>query len=158
TFAGNTATYDGGAIDISGFGATSPTVTITNSSFYGNSGNGFVAAGSGLPAASVGHMPGAIDSYQGAVTITNSILWGDATTEYSTLNNPTTSGGGSLSITYSDVQGGFTGTGNFTANPLYLNPVGSDLRLPYTSPAIHAGTASGAPGTDLLGNSRGSNP
>src|SRR5262249_49600417 len=32
TFVGNTATYDGGAIDVSGFGATSPTVTITNSS------------------------------------------------------------------------------------------------------------------------------
>ena len=160
TFVGNTATYDGGAIDVSGSGATSPTVTITNSSFYGNNANGFVASGSGLPVPNPpSQVPGTIDSFQGAVTIKNSILLGDNTsTEYSTLNDPATSGGGSLSITYSDVQGGFTGTGNLNANPLYFNPAGNDLRLAYNSPAIHSGTTSGAPTVDLLGNPRGSNP
>ena len=54
TFFGNSATYDGGAIDITGAGATSPTVTIINSSFSGNSANGFVATGSGLPAPAAG--------------------------------------------------------------------------------------------------------
>lgn len=155
TFVNNTATYDGGAIDVSGSSPTSPTVTITNCSFSGNNANG-----NGLPAPTPPtKVPGAIDSFLGAVTITNSILWGDTTTtEYSTLNNPATSGGGSLSVTYSDVQGGFTGTGNFNANPLYINQAGGDLRLAYNSPAIHAGTATGAPSVDLLGNSRGSNP
>jgi hypothetical protein len=158
-FVGNTASYDGGAIDISGFGATSPTVTITNSSFSGNNANGFVANGSGFPAPGIGHMPGAIDSFQGAVTISNSLVWGDMTsTEYSTLNDPATSGGGSVSIAQSDVQGGFAGTGNFTANPLYVDQANGDLRLLYNSPAIHLGTTIGAPSVDLLGNSRGANP
>jgi len=159
TFVGNTASYDGGAIDISGLGTASPTVTITNSSFYGNNANGFVASGSGLPAPVSGKAPGAVDSFQDAVTITNTILWGDSTSaEYSTLNNPATSGLGSLSIKFSDVQGGFTGNGNFNANPLYLNQAGGDLRLTANSPAIRAGTTTGAPTVDLLGNSRGSNP
>lgn len=160
TFTGNTATYDGGAIDVSGFGATSPTVTITNSSFSGNNANGFVASGSPLPAPSAPlHVPGAIDSYQGSVTITNSVLWADNTsTEYSTLNNPSTSGAGSRGITYSDVQGGAGGTGNLNTDPLYVNPAAGDVRLKYNSPAIHAGTTAGAPGIDLSGNSRGSNP
>jgi hypothetical protein len=93
------------------------------------------------------------------VTILNSILWGDLTsTEYSTLNNPTTSGSGSISITHSDVQGGFTGTGNFNASPLYINAAGNDLRLAYNSPAIHFGATAGAPSVDLLGNPRGANP
>jgi predicted outer membrane repeat protein len=157
TFAGNTATYDGGAIDITGLGS-SPAVTITNSSFSGNNANGFVATGSGLPASGTGHVPGAIDSFQGTVTIKNSILWGDNATEYSTLNDPATSGGGSASITNSDVQGGFSGTGNFNVDPIYVNQAGADLRLAYNSPVIHAGTSTGAPGVDLLGNPRGSNP
>ena len=85
------------------------------------------------------------------MTITNSLLWGDSTaTEYSTLNNPTTSGGGSLSITFSDVQGGFAGTGNLDANPLYVNQAGGDLRLTRDSPAIHSGTTTGAPTVDPL--------
>jgi Bacterial Ig-like domain (group 3) len=159
TFAGNIATYDGGAIDVSGFGSTSPTMTIINSTFSGNNANGFVANGSGLPAPAAGHTPGAIDSFQGSVTITNSLVWGDMTsTEYSTLNDPATSGAGSVSINQSGVQGGFAGTGNFTANPLYVDQVNGDFRLLYNSPAIHVGTTVGAPSVDLLGNPRGSNP
>jgi hypothetical protein len=157
TFAGNTATYDGGAIDITGIGSN-PSVTIMNSSFSGNNANGFVANGSGLPAPSSPlHVTGVIDSYQGAVTITNSILWGDNTSsEYSTLNNPSTSGAGSLGITYSDVQGGFSGTGNLNSDPLYV--ASNDVRLKYNSPAIHAATTTGAPTIDLFGNPRGSHP
>jgi hypothetical protein len=159
TFTGNIATYDGGAIDVTGFGSTSPTVTITNSTFSGNNANGVVANGSGLPAPGAGQMPGAIDSFQGSVTITNSLLWGDVTsTEYSTLNNPATSGAGSVSVNQSDVQGGFAGTGNFNADPLYVNQVNGDFRLLYNSPAIHLGTSLGAPSVDLIGNPRGSNP
>jgi hypothetical protein len=158
-FTGNVATYDGGAIDVSGFGNTSPTLHIANSSFTGNNANGFVAPNQvgNLPAPSAGHQPGAIDSLQGAVTIVNSVMWGDSTsTEYSTLNDPATSGGGSLAISFSDIQGGFAGTGNLNSNPLFSS--GSDLRLPYNSPAINVGTTTGAPSSDLLGNTRDANP
>src|SRR5262249_21302519 len=40
----------------------------------------------------------------------------------------------------------------------YINQAGGDLRLSYSSSAIHAGTTTGAPAADLLGNPRGSNP
>lgn len=43
-FIGNVASYDGGAIDVTGFGNTSPTISIVNSSFTGNNANGFVSA------------------------------------------------------------------------------------------------------------------
>jgi hypothetical protein len=157
TFTGNTATYDGGAIDISGPSATVPTVTVTNSSFSTNAANGLVSSAlSGtIPAPATGHQPGVIDSNLGSVTVTNSILYGDSTTvEYSTLNDPATSGGGSVTITYSNIQGGFSGTGNINFNPQYVNGPGGDLRLQYDSPAIQAGTTTGEPSVDLLGNPR----
>lgn len=60
---------------------------------------------------------------------------------------------GILTASYSDVQGGFGGTGNINANPLFLNAP-SDLRLGSGSPAIDAGNNAAVPGgvtTDVAG-------
>ena len=69
----------------------------------------------------------------------------------------------SPSVTYSDIQGGYAGAGNINAYPLFIDPDGpdnvagtedDDLHLTKGSPCIDTGTSSGAPDTDLEGNSR----
>ena len=56
-----------------------------------------------------------------------------------------------LAVTYSSVQGGYAGTGNIDADPLFANVEIGDLRLSAGSPCIDTGTAEGAPGVDILG-------
>ena len=53
------------------------------------------------------------------VTISNTILWDNLPDEI----------GGSATVTYSDVQGGYTGTGNIDADPLFIDPANGDYRL-----------------------------
>jgi len=72
-----------------------------------------------------------------------------------------------ISITFSDVQGGKEAFGgdetaiadstyrnNINADPFFVNPVNGDYRLANGSPCIDAGTADGAPDTDIEGNRR----
>lgn len=73
--------------------------------------------------------------------ITNSIFWGDTPNEF--YNYDTTA----PVVSYSDVQGGFAGTGNINANPLFVGS--GNYHLTSTSPCINTGTATGAPGTDI---------
>jgi len=76
--------------------------------------------------------------------VTNCILWGDTATTgpeiYDSSSTPV--------VTYSCVQGGYTGTGNLSANPLFISAP-ADLRLQDGSPCIDTGTESGAPSTDI---------
>jgi len=84
-------------------------------------------------------------------TIINSILW-DNGEEISNFNssNPV--------VTYSVVQGGYAGSGNLNLDPLFIDSANGDFRLQPCSPAINAGTNTGAPATDLDGNARPYNP
>ncbi len=103
---------------------------IMNCSFYGNSS----VDGS------------AIHNHNAAnTTATNCILWNSLTPEIVDT-------GGSTAITYSDVQGGYTGTGNKNENPRFAST--TDLRLCAGSPCIDTGTATGAPLTDIEGTLR----
>lgn len=85
---------------------------ISNSTFSKNAGRGLT-----------------VSSTSGSPTVINSILWGDGGEEIS----------GTLSVTYSDVQGGYIGEGNINKNPLFLDPDIGDYRLKVCSPAIDAG-------------------
>ena len=78
--------------------------------------------------------------------ISNSIIWGNSL------------GGafGNLNITYSIVQGGYTGTGNKNSDPLFVSS--TDFDITNYSPAIGSGTVTGAPIADLVNTSRGSPP
>ena len=94
-------------------------------------------------------------------TITNCILWGN--------NNQISNNNSTPTVNYTIVLGGYTGTGNLNTDPLFVNagdPDGADnifrtaddgLRLQCSSPAIDAGTTTGAPATDILGAARVSN-
>ncbi len=127
-FQRNDATTNGGAIH-----SGSP-VSVVNCTFEGNtSATCAVLCGS---AASV-------------VTMDNSVLW----------NNQPSAGqlaGGSITVAYSVVQGGFAGPGNLNANPMFVAAGSDDLSLLAGSPASDAGSSSrySGPFVDLAGNDR----
>jgi hypothetical protein len=82
-----------------------------------------------------------------SLTITNTILWNDSPDEISFYES-------SITITYSDVQGGWEGEGNIDADPMFVG--GGDYHLKASSPCIDAGTndAPALPYTDFEGNDR----
>lgn len=161
-FSGNSAFQGGGVYNIN-----SSVPTFTNCIFFGNSaqnggglfsqfaspifinttftGNTATGSGGGLN----------IDNTSTPnSTITNCISWGNTGDDVIGTGN----------VTYSIIQGGFSGTGNLNVDPLFknaANPIGADgiwgtsddgLQLSLCSPAIDAGTNSGAPGVDYVGN------
>jgi hypothetical protein len=82
--------------------------------------------------------------------IINSILWEDSPQEVSNegTSNP--------AITYSDVYGGYSGTGNINASPAFVNISLQDFHLKLGSPCINSGSnaAPELPGTDKDGKPR----
>lgn len=95
-------------------------------------------------------------------TMTNCILW-DTTTS-SSDNLIVLNDGATVSITYSDITGGWLGQNNINQDPLFFNKnnlIGSDgvwatnddgLILQKTSPCLRTGTPVNAPSTDIIGN------
>ncbi|TKJ40125.1 hypothetical protein CEE37_10340 [candidate division LCP-89 bacterium B3_LCP] len=66
--------------------------------------------------------------------ITNTILWGNTAPEIYI-----SSGGGNPTVNYSNVMGGWPGTGNIDDDPLFVYPDQSDYRLHWGSPCIDTG-------------------
>jgi len=135
TFSGNSAEYGGGMQVDDG------TQTLTNVTFNNNTASDGVGGGGGIYIS--GH---------GALTATNCILWGDSSDElYDDYGTGT--------VTYSVVQGGYAGTGNLSSDPM-LGTLGNNggytqtIQLLAGSPAIDAGTATGAPSVDQRGIAR----
>ena len=77
--------------------------------------------------------------------VKNCILWNDTPNEIA---------GTSAIVTYSCVQGGYSGQGNIDLNPVFADAEDGDLSLSWGSPCINAGTSVGAPASDILGVSR----
>ena len=138
----NTASTGGGIENAYG------TISVTNSSFSGNRGTS-----SG----------GAINNYGASTSvIKNSIFWGNNTE----VRNETGEPAGNPTISYSIIQGGWSGQGsdNLNVNPKFVTQpvVGStvigNLSLQNCSPAINSSdpsTTSATVGTmDLAGNAR----
>jgi hypothetical protein len=101
----------------------------------------------------------ACDSYEhqypNVVEVSNSIFW-DGGSEI--WNND----GSTITVTYSDVQGGWAGEGNINADPLFVEPgywdtsdiwIEGDYRLRAISPCIDAGADAGIY-EDIKGNVR----
>ena len=116
---------------MSNYNSSSP--TLTNCTFTGNS------AGSG---------GGMFNFISNGPFLTNCILWGNTAT-----NGPQMINGQSMPIvTYSCVEGGYSGTGNIDANPLFVDADGVDnifgtiddnLHLKTYSPCIDKGDPAG---------------
>jgi len=120
-----------------------------NCSFAGNS----APRGNSLSYDSLGK------DFPSTVQLTNCILWDSGNKIWNDDSSP-------IEITYSDIQGGWSGQGNINANPLFVDADGvdnifgtedDDLRLSPGSLCIDAGDNSAVPQsvvTDLGGNPR----
>ncbi|MEW6622969.1 MAG: S-layer homology domain-containing protein [Bacillota bacterium] len=100
---------------------------ISNTLIHGNnkSGNLGIYVQSGNPEitnVTVANNRQGIYLYQASPTIKNSIVYGN------TYGNLSLNSAGPV-ITYSNIQGGFGGTGNIDADPLFANPSGGDFHL-----------------------------
>jgi hypothetical protein len=68
--------------------------------------------------------------------IINTILWADSA---GTSDHEISLISGAISVTYSDIQGGWYGTGNIDADPMFVDPAVHDLHLLQGSPCIDTG-------------------
>jgi len=146
TFSSNSADYGGGMSNRQeyniGIDSYSSSPTVTNCTFSSNSAD--YDGGGGMYN----------DCFPPTVwpTVTNCILWGDIGGE---IYNSESS---APKVTYCDVQGGYTGTGNIAVDPQFTNPAAGDYHLNDYSPCIGAGTSEGAPAEDIEGKKRGTPP
>ena len=132
-----------------GFGGGIASSVVTGTTVYRNS----AQAGAGcldsqlerttvhgnLP---IGGGPGGLYAASGPSTAVDSILWDNGGLE--TAVDP----GATLTITYSDVMGGFAGAGNIDADPLFWNLAKDDYHLQAGSPCIDAGDPISPPDPD----------
>jgi uncharacterized repeat protein (TIGR01451 family) len=134
TFSGNTALLHGGGMD-----NDNSDPTLTNVTFSSNT---------------AGLHGGGMDNDNSNPTLSNCILWGNTASDGRQIHNEDSS----PTISYSLVGGGYGGTGNLDADPLFVDFDGTDnitgtlddnLRLLPTSPAIDAGDNTTVP-TDTL--------
>ena len=77
------------------------------------------------------------------VTVSNCILWNSGDEIW---NND----GSTITVTYSDVRGGWTGTGNANENPLFEDATADDYHLSSNSPCIDTGDGGIAQETDAF--------
>lgn len=155
SFVGNFADDEGSGIGSGGgMNTDGGNPILTNCVFTANwcsqQGGGFRSSG-GSPSLVGCTLTGNIAGWgqgggtRGNCVMTNSILWG---------NNGTQMWDGGT-VTYSDIQGGMSGTGNINADPLFVNPTAGNFRLLRNSPCINTGSNGAVTvSTDLDGNAR----
>ena len=142
-FVGNTANTGGAYADNSEGGTTSlVSCTITGNKATGT-GYGGTPGGGGIY--SFDHPYPATNSI---LILTNDILYGD------TGGEVVNAAAVNAAANNCDVQGGYPGTGNINAGPLFVDPA-TDLRLRPASPCIGTGTSGpSVPTTTLDGQAR----
>lgn len=116
----NTADYGGGACG----------GTITNCTFVDNVAT---IAGGSMAGAHLTLSPQLASQPPTNVIARNVIAWGGTPNEVATIDT------GIAVLTYSDVRGGYAGTGNFALDPRFFAPKTGDVHLKPGSPCIDAG-------------------
>ncbi len=142
-FSGNLAAIEGGGILVD----NTSDLILTNCTLNGNSDNFWKGGGLNV----IGNS---------SSLLTNCIVWGSNSSGASPII------GSGITINHSNIQGGYSGTNNISANPHFVDADGLDdvlgtpddnLRLEVTSPSINSGDNTAIPVgiiTDLDGNSR----
>jgi parallel beta-helix repeat protein/predicted outer membrane repeat protein len=154
------------------------TATVVNCTFVGNSGStGGAISNSGSTSSlflincslinNSAINGGGLANSSSSATVSNCIFWGNTATNGSQIRFST----GPISVTYSDIQDGFTGTSNVNADPQFAHSPSSgtdgkwgtvdddygDLRLWIASPCIDVGSNAAVPvgvTTDAAGSPR----
>ncbi|MHA2389740.1 MAG: choice-of-anchor Q domain-containing protein, partial [Candidatus Hodarchaeales archaeon] len=168
-FKNNTGHYYGSGLKIKSTGSSSGSsdrVTVENCLFHDNS-CGFAGAALTLEntngsvtnctfaqnsnTSSSDYYVSNLDINSSTITVKNCIFQSDDS------GNEMISGG---NISYSLINGGSGGDSytdggnNITSSPSFTDASGNDFTLSSSSPAIDAGTSTGAPSTDILGTTR----
>ena len=134
---GNEA-YRGGGVYCK---ATSGVLALTNNTFVTNTADHHQAEGGGAY----------LDCIH-TTFITNTVFWSNSAQTGPAIHSIRAA----PAVTCSDIQGGWSGTGNISADPRFADAATGDLHLLATSPCIHAGSAGalGLPPTDFEGDPR----
>ncbi len=158
---GNFAQLRGGAVY--GQGVTMVNCVVSGNTAAGITGGGVCGHGalfnctiSRNSATGTGSHGGGLQT-DGATTVANCVIYGNTAATEMQIS-------GTVSISYSDVQGGFAGTGNINADPIFANDIGldgvagtldDDLHVLAGSPCIDAGNTPAVPAdvADLDGDS-----
>ena len=96
---------------------------------------------------------GGLACYMGSSpTVVNSVLWGNSAAQGESVFVDV----GSPTVEFSDVQGGWPGTGNFDLDPLFTDAGDGDYHLSHGSPCLDAGDTAiaGLPELDFDGDPR----
>jgi hypothetical protein len=131
----------GAGIYLRSYATIPPILSITNCTIANNISSGTIANG--------------FYNDGDSVSITSSIVWSNQTgTEVSS------STASQLKVSYSDIRGGYSGTGNINVDPEFVSA--SDFHLLLSSPCIAVATLTGSPVDDVEGSPRpmpsGNNP
>jgi hypothetical protein len=166
SFTGNTATFDGGGMYNVGSNSLTVGNCVFNSNMATDEGGGMYNGSSDIAISHCSFVAnsaddgGAIYNINSSPSIVNSILQNN-------IPNVLTDSGGVTTVDYCNIQGGYAGTGNIDADPLFVDADGTDnipgngdddLHLQAASPCIDAGdslaTQSAGLDTDRDGNAR----
>jgi uncharacterized delta-60 repeat protein len=152
TFSGNVAAGASGALDLTASSGTVANCVFTDNS-AGAGGGGVSATGSSSVILANCSFCGNTGSASGSAIFTDSspdvancIIWGN--------ESPAFGGGGSPTVTYSDIQDGPLDAGCIQVDPLFADAAVGDLRPRFDSPCIDAADGGSAPPTDIFGNAR----
>jgi hypothetical protein len=89
----------------------------------------------------------------GNLVVVNSIIYGNGRGDAFHFPDP-----GTILVSYSDIEGGWTGTGNIDTDPQFVDAAGGDYYLGVGSPCIDTGTSTSAPAADIKGTPRDAAP
>jgi parallel beta-helix repeat protein len=134
---GNRA-YSGGGISCYRASATIMNCTISNNEAYYDKGGGILCweqsnatiTGCTIADNQAEYSGGGTYFYGGSHTLSNCILWGNSPSQITRSSS-------SLSLSYCDVQGGWSGVGNINADPCFAGV--QDYHLGPNSPCVNAG-------------------
>jgi hypothetical protein len=140
----------------SGVRAHGGTLIMTNTIVADNHGDAAIHANGpvSLMNVTIAHNDGGVlfnPPGEATLDVINSIIWQN---QWSISEDPPAT----KRVTYSDIEGGWTGAGNIDTAPLFVDTANGDYHLQVRSPCIDAGTSVGAPATDLEGTPRDAAP
>ena len=121
-------------------------MTLNRCTVYGNHSDNFF-----------GHQGGISGANGGDTWVNDCIVWGNDGNDIGAFSAPYNAGV-DFYVTYSNVDGGWSGNGNINSNPLFVDSANDDFRLQANSPCIDAGNPASAPDPDGSQADMGAHP